>query len=255
MPLGILIVEDDAKFRAAFAAAVGAAPDMRVLGAAANGRQGIAMLDDHAPDVLLCDLDLPDVRGLEVIRHAAAHLPACDIMVVTVFGDERHVLESIEAGATGYLLKDSLPHDFVEQIRLLRAGGSPISPIIARQLLLRFHAAPGRPGPASVAPAGRASRTSAPGDGRGGDVDAVPLSGASSTPDGGDATDAPGLSERERSVLSLVAKGFSYDEIATLLAVSRHTVMTYVKRIYRKLQVGSKTEAVYEARKMGLVRD
>lgn len=88
--LGIVIVEDDAKFRGAFVDALRAAPDMAVLGAAANGRQGVAMLDEHAPDVLLIDLDLPD----------------CDIMVVTVFGDERHMLESIEAGATGYLLKD-----------------------------------------------------------------------------------------------------------------------------------------------------
>jgi DNA-binding NarL/FixJ family response regulator len=224
-PLGIVIVEDDAKFRAAFAAAVAAAPDMRVLGAAANGREGIAQLDRHAPDVLLCDLDLPDIRGLEVIRHAAAHVPGCDVMVVTVFGDERHVLESIEAGATGYLLKDALTQDFVEQIRLLRAGGSPISPIIARQLLARFQA--GTQHAASVA-----------------------------QPESADASlAAPELSERERSVLALVAKGFTYDEIAGLLAVSRHTVMTYVKRIYRKLQVGSKTEAVYEARKMGLVRD
>lgn len=225
-PLGIVIVEDDAKFRAAFAAAVGAAPDMRVLGAAANGREGLQLLDRHAPDVLLCDLDLPDIRGLEVIRHAAAHVPGCDIMVVTVFGDERHVLESIEAGATGYLLKDSLSQDFVEQIRLLRAGGSPISPIIARQLLARFQA-----GVQPAASVGRAEPAAA------------------------ESLAAPELSERERSVLALVAKGFTYDEIAGLLAVSRHTVMTYVKRIYRKLQVGSKTEAVYEARKMGLVRD
>jgi DNA-binding NarL/FixJ family response regulator len=252
MPLGIVIVEDDAKFRAAFADTIGAAPDMRVLGAAANGRQGIEMLDGHAPDVLLCDLDLPDIRGLEVIRHAAAHLPACDIMVVTVFGDERHVLESIEAGATGYLLKDSIPHDFVEQIRLLHAGGSPISPIIARQLLLRFHAAPDRPGAAPPAPAGRASLATSHDPG---DAVAVAHRGAAAAPDNGDVAGAPGLSERERAVLSLVAKGFSFDEIAALLVVSRHTVMTYVKRIYRKLQVGSKTEAVYEARKMGLVRD
>lgn len=232
MGSGIVIVEDDAKFRAAFADAVGAAPDMCVLGTAANGRHGIELLERYAPDVLLCDLDLPDIRGLEVIRHAAQYLPNCDIMVVTVFGDERHVLESIEAGATGYLLKDSLPHDFVEQIRLLRAGGSPISPIIARQLLARFQGTPARGVPAALAPA-------ATDDDAGAD-------GPSPNPE---------LSERERSVLALVAKGFTYDEIAGLLAVSRHTVMTYVKRIYRKLQVGSKTEAVYEARKMGLVRD
>lgn len=228
MSLGIVIVEDDTKFRDAFADAVRAAEDMHLIGAAPNGRQGMDLLVKHVPDVLLCDLDLPDVHGLELIRHAAANLPDCDIMVVTVFGDERHVLESIEAGATGYLLKDSLPQDFVEQIRLLRAGGSPISPIIARQLLARFQGRGATP-EARDTPASPAPADEGPG--------------------------SPGLSEREQSVLSLVTKGFTYDEIAGLLGVSRHTVMTYVKRIYRKLQVGSKTEAVYEARKLGLVRD
>lgn len=218
--LAIVIVEDDAKFREAFARAIEAAPDMRLLGAAANGAQAFALLAAHRPDVLLVDLDLPDVRGLEIIRHAARAHPDCDVMVVTVFGDEKHVIESIEAGASGYLLKDTLPADFVEQIRVLHAGGSPISPAIARRLLARFQSAP---------------QPSAPAAGPG----AVPAT----------------LSEREHAVLGYVTKGFTYDEIAGLLAVSRHTVLTYVKRIYRKLQVNSKTEAVYEARKMGLIRD
>jgi DNA-binding NarL/FixJ family response regulator len=175
-------------------------------------------MDARHPDVLLVDLGLPDRPGLDLIRHAARHLPDCDIMVITVFGDEKHVIESIEAGATGYLHKDSLPRDFVEQIRLLHGGASPISPVIARQILTRFQP-PRRPA------------------GRNGE------------------RQTPVLSEREHEVLTLVTKGFTYDEIAKLLAVSTHTVMTYVKRIYRKLQVNSKTEAVYEARKMGLLRD
>lgn len=212
------MVEDDAKLRTAFAQVIGAAPDLWLMAAAADAGEALHVLTEHHPDVLLVDLDLPDRPGLEVIRHAAEHLPDCDIMVITVFGDERHVIESIEAGATGYLLKDSMPHDFCEQIRLLHAGASPISPLIARQLLTRFQApraAPHRTGEAAT----------------------------------------PKLSEREREVLSLVTKGYNFHEIAALLAVSPHTVMTYVKRIYRKLQVNSKTEAVYEARKMGLLRD
>lgn len=228
--LGIVIVEDDAKFRDAFARAIEAAPDLRLLGAAANGAQARALLAAQRPDVLLVDLDLPDARGLELIRLAARDHPDCDVMVVTVFGDERHVIESIEAGASGYLLKDTLPADFVEQIRLLHAGGSPISPVIARQLLTRFQ---------GVRPAAAGSADPA-------DPTAVP--------EAGDPPSAA-LSEREHAVLALVTKGFTYDEIANLLKVSRHTVMTYVKRTYRKLQVNSKTEAVYEARKLGLVRD
>jgi DNA-binding NarL/FixJ family response regulator len=147
-------------------------------------------------------------------------------MVITVFGDERHVIESIEAGASGYLLKDAMPEDFVEQIRVLHAGGSPISPTIARQLLTRFKAPPPEPA---------AARAGAPADGM----------------DGGRAS----LSEREHTVLGMVMKGYTCDEISALLAVSPHTVLTYVKRVYRKLQVNSRTEAVYEARRMGLFRE
>ena len=210
----VVIVEDDAKFRGAFAQLIEATIDMDLIGTAASLAQGLDLVRRRMPDVLLVDLDLPDGSGLDLIRHVAERSDTCDIMVITVFGDERHVIESIEAGASGYLLKDSLPEDFVAQIRVLHAGGSPISPVIARQLLARFV-----------------------------------------TPAAPKAPDVPELSEREHSVLSLVTKGFSYQEIAGLLRVSPHTVLTYVKRIYRKLQVGSKTEAVYEARKLGLVRD
>jgi DNA-binding NarL/FixJ family response regulator len=216
--ISVVLVEDDPKFRDAFVRAINAAPDMQLLGAASDAASGLRLLESHAPDVLLIDLDLPDKPGIELIRYATRELADCDIMVITVFGDERHVIESIEAGATGYLHKDSLPRDFVEQIRLLHAGASPISPVIARQILTRFLAqrAPAEP---------KATRGK------------------------------PTLSAREQEVLTLVTKGFGFDEIAKLLAVSPHTVMTYIKRIYRKLQVSSKTEAVYEARKLGLVED
>lgn len=215
--ISVLVVEDNPRFRESFAEAVQGDASFALVGAAANGADGLRMLNEHRPDVLLVDLDLPDMSGVELIRHAARHLPDSDVMVITVFGDERSIIESIEAGATGYLLKDAMPPDFVGQIRELRAGGSPISPIIARRLLGRFHP-PGTP-------------------------EAEP-----------DASDRPALSEREHAVLSLVAKGFSFGEIARVLNVSPHTVTTHVKRIYRKLQVRSKTEAVYEARKLGLLR-
>jgi DNA-binding NarL/FixJ family response regulator len=130
-----------------------------------------------------------------------------------VYAEEQLVVDCIEAGATGYLLKGSSPQDIASQIRLLVAGGSPISPTIARRLLGRF--------------TGNRNATGT----------------------------APSLSAQELAVLSMSAKGYSYDEIAPLLKLSRHTVETYVKRIYRKLQVHSKTAAVYEARKLGLVDD
>jgi DNA-binding NarL/FixJ family response regulator len=212
-PISVLIVEDDERFRAAFATSVAEAPDMRLAGTAGDLAPGLRLLREQRPDVLLVDLGLPSGSGVELIRYANDHLPDTDVMVVSVFGDEPHVMASLEAGATGYLLKDAQAADLTEQIRTLRAGGSPISPVIARQLLLRL------------------------------------------TPQAVPVVDEALLSPQERQVLTLSAKGFSFEEIARMLEVSRHTVMTYVKRSYRKLQVHSKTEAIYEARKLGLVRD
>ena len=137
-PITVVIVEDDERFRAAFTAVVAEAPDLRLAGAAGDLPQGLQLLREHRPDVLLVDLGLPSGSGIELIRFAHDHLPQTDVMVITVFGDEPHVMASLEAGATGYLLKDSGAADLTEQIRALRAGGSPISPVIARQLLLRL---------------------------------------------------------------------------------------------------------------------
>jgi DNA-binding NarL/FixJ family response regulator len=217
-PFKVLIVEDDARFRDAFARAIDTAADMSLIGSAQDFASGLALLAAQ-PDVMLVDLELPDGNGMDLIREAARVLPQCDVMVVTIFGDEQNVLRSIEAGATGYLLKDLPAEQLVEQIRILRAGGSPISPIIARQLLNRFAA----PAPSKPANGGAAKH------------------------------ERPVLSEQETNVLALAAKGYSYDEIANLLQLSHHTVQTYVKRIYRKLQVHSKIEALSEARRLSLI--
>jgi DNA-binding NarL/FixJ family response regulator len=229
-PLRVLVVEDDPLFRGAFEAACGEAPDLAIVGSAASlaeGRVQMARLADAPPDVLLTDLQLPDGSGIELIRAVRAAWPGCEAMVATVFGDESLVIAAIEAGAAGYLLKDSAPASFVEQIRLLAEGGSPISPLIARRLLARLR-------PAGAAPA----------DGTG---DAAARTA--------DAETAATLSPREAEVLQAITKGFAFDEIATLLGLSRHTVQTHVRHIYAKLEVRSKTEAVYEARRLGLVRD
>src|ERR1700722_10896956 len=213
MPHSVLIVDDDLRLRASFARAVRGALDLRLVGEADDLPEGLRLLEAMQPEVLLVDIGLPSGSGLELIRHAAKRSPHCNVMVVTVFAEEQLVVDCIEAGATGYLLKGSSPQDIVTQIRLLVAGGSPISPTIARRLLSRF--------------TGNRSVTDS----------------------------SPSLSSQELAVLSMSAKGYSYDEIAPLLKLSRHTVETYVKRIYRKLQVHSKTAAVYEARKLGLVDD
>jgi DNA-binding NarL/FixJ family response regulator len=217
----VIVVEDDPAFLARFCRIVAGAKDMSLLAAVGDLASARLAIRRQAPDVLLTDLGLPDGSGIELIRETARMHPATDIMVITVFGDEEHVLASIEAGATGYLLKDSLPEEFVSLIAQLRAGGSPISPVIARQLLKRF-----KPG----VPAGATSTSSTP-----------------------NAQPAPSLSARETEVLALIAKGFSFAEIARLLTLSPHTITAHVKKIYQKLAVHSRGEAVFEAGRMGLL--
>lgn len=221
-PIHIALVEDDPVFRDAFTSAVAQAPDMVLRIVATTRREAFAALDQPAPDVMVVDLGLPDGSGIDVIGAARTRWPSCEAVVSTTFGDEAHVLRSIEAGARGYLLKDSAPAKVVEELRSLRAGGSPISPLIARQILMRMnHEAPAPSVPAPLEPPRQ--RT--------------------------------GLSSREREVLVFVTKGFTYEEIAGLMGLSRHTVLTFVRRIYAKLEVGSKVEAIYEARKQGLLAD
>jgi DNA-binding NarL/FixJ family response regulator len=239
MVTSVLIVEDDPRCRNAFGTAVRNAADLYLAGLAGDVAEGLRLLDDTRPDVLLVDIGLPSGSGIDLIRHASAHLPHCETMVVTVFADELSVLACIEAGATGYLLKDAYSVDIAHEIRALCAGGSPISPAIARRLLMRVGRADGgQPGAHATTPA--ATRGTAP--------------GAATAADPADTRPHP-LSAQEQSVLAYSARGYSYDETAQLMGLSRHTVETYVKRIYRKLQVHSKTEAVFEARAQGWMRD
>jgi DNA-binding NarL/FixJ family response regulator len=214
----VMVVEDDPAFLARFCRIVAQSTELSLLVAVSDLASARRAIEHHAPDVLLTDLGLPDGSGIDLIRETAARHPNTDIMVISVFGDEEHVLASIEAGATGYILKDSLPEEFVSLIAQLRAGGSPISPVIARQLLKRFQR--------------REAQAAGP------------------APDPHEA----GLTARESEVLALIAKGFSFGEIARLLAVSPHTINAHVKKIYQKLAVHSRGEAVYEAGKMGLLR-
>lgn len=225
----VLIVEDDAAFRSRYAQMLALDPSFEVVASVGTAGEGLAMLDLRNPDVLLVDLGLPDLSGIEVIRHANQSHPTCECMVVTVFGDEEHVLASIEAGAAGYLLKDASEENFLAGIRELIAGGSPISPIIARRLLRRFQAEPSL----ASASMGGAQATGAANAEMASDV---------------------ALSEREREILLLASKGFNYPEMGKLMGISPHTVTSHVKKIYRKLAVHSRGEAVFEANRMGLIR-
>jgi len=216
MTTSVLIVEDEPEFMRRFSDAVLADAGLSLVAVVSTGRAGIAMLDAQAPDVMLVDLGLPDIDGVEVIRHAARRHPQCDVLVVTMFGDDQHVLASIEAGATGYLLKDAGAQRIAASIHELHAGGSPISPSIARRVLARFRVSP---------------------------VPAAPAQPETSSP----------LTERETEILRLTAKGLSFDTIGELIGISPHTVVAHVKKIYRKLAVHSRGEAVYEASQMGLL--
>jgi DNA-binding NarL/FixJ family response regulator len=215
----VLVVEDDPHMRDFFVAAVRRHPRLQLAAAAGTVLQAKAALDAPGAlvDVLLTDLGLPDGTGLQVIRYAAQRHPACEALVISMFGDEENVLASIQAGALGYIHKDSAPEDIAETILEMKQGGSPISPMIARRVLAQYRDAQ----PPAQQPAQRG--------------------------------ETPALSPREQEVLELIARGFSYAEIARLKAVSVHTVQTHVKNLYKKLAVRSRGEAVFEATQLGLL--
>lgn len=213
----VALVEDDVHFQNAIVTAIAAAADVKLVSVSSTRAEGLQALHSAPADVLLVDLGLPDGSGIDVIQAAHQLWPTCAVMVCTTFGDEAHVLQSIEAGASGYLLKDSAPDNMLAEIRSLHGGGSPISPLIARQILTRF-------------------RQAVP------DAPVLPSAEGQTL-----------LSSREKQVLELITKGFTAEEIARLMQVSVHTVQTYVRRIYVKLKVSSKAEAIYEARNQGLL--
>ena len=233
---GVFVVEDDPRARSFFEAGVRGSPQLRLMGSASGMREAVQWLRDtrESPDVLLVDLGLPDGSGLDVIRAAVARFPACDPLVVSVFGDEENVLSSIEAGAVGYIHKDAAPEDIAQTIVDMKGGASPISPMIARRVLEKYrslHAAGTPSAPPSVLPEESAANAR---------MRATPAARAL-------------LSTREHEVLTLIARGFSYAEIARLKNLSVHTVQTHIKNLYGKLAVHSKNEAVFEATRLGLL--
>jgi len=217
-PIRVALLEDDPSFQSEVVELVRAAADMALVACAGTKAEGLSILKRDAPaDVLLVDLTLPDGTGYDVIPAALAAWPHCQVMVCTALGDEVHVMKAIEVGASGYLLKDIGPDNILDEIRSLHAGGSPISPLIARRILVQFRntISPAPPKPVAAEPAQ--------------------------------------LSGRECEVLELITRGFTAQEIAAMLGVSHHTVLTYVRRIYDKLKVRSKAEAIYEAKQRGIL--
>lgn len=218
--MSVAIVEDDPNLLWHYCALIEAEPDMRLAGTATSVQDGIAMMERIGADVLLCDLGLPDGNGVDIVRYAIAQHPEIHVLVVTLFSDNDHVFRAIEAGAAGYLLKDAMPGQFAETIREVANGGSPINPGIARRLLRAFQQRKPLDAPPAV----------------------VAASGGGNP-----------LSARETGILELLAKGLSFGEVAELLFISPHTVTAHVRKIYQKLTVNSRSQAVYEARHMGII--
>lgn len=207
--ISIALVEDDVQLQHVLTEVLRSEADMVLISLAGTRAEGLQMLEQDPADVLLVELNLPDGCGTDIIRAARIQWPDCNIMVNTLFGDESKMLQALEAGASGYLLKDDSPEKLITRIRHLHSGGKPISPSIAKRILQRFQ---------SDVLASKSARIEAP---------------------SGKAPVA--LSPREQQILALISQDITLDEIAATLNVSHATVTTSMRRIYSKLVAASKS--------------
>jgi DNA-binding NarL/FixJ family response regulator len=237
LPITVALVEDEPETHARLCAAL--AKDSRIqLLHATNAAKPmlqwlVGQMGQDAPSVLLVDLGLPDQSGLEVIRLCKAMKPNTEIMVVTMFGDEANMIRAFEAGASGYLLKDGDESELAEHVRTLDAGGSPMSPIIARQLLTRMGG-------------GGAAKPISQG------LPPVSHTDLQSTRHPRTHSERL-LTEREETVLKYLSRGYSYGELAKEMGVTINTIQTHIRGLYTKLEVHSKSEAIFEAKQLGLL--
>lgn len=220
-PITVLVVEDDAVTRRALSLAIEKEPSLKLLAALDCVQSALAWLEKQSASILLVDLGLPDGTGIDVIRFCANRYPDSGIMVITTSSDDDNILASIEAGASGYVLKDAGQPDIVSSLLELHKGGSPISPTIARKVLAKMRGKPV--------------------------VDVAEVQRGSKGPE-------VYLTKREAAILDLIARGDSYGEVARQLSLSVGTVQTHIKNIYDKLSVHSRGEAVYEANRRGLLQ-
>lgn len=232
----VVVVEDNHQHREFLESCVQAHPGLSLAGAFSTLTPARAWFQANDADLLLIDLGLPDGSGLTLMREVHARWPACDMLVVSMFGDEENVVASIEAGAVGYVHKDDDAADIAQTLLAVKQGASPISPMIARHLLRRMQ-------PLSRGQAASLDEVAA---------QATPLPTEGTGQEGDDAAPVT-LSRREQEVLEFIARGFSYAEIARQQGITVHTVQTYIKKLYGKLAVHSRSEAVFEAHRLGLL--
>lgn len=211
-PIRVVLIEDQRPTREGLAALIGGSPGMLVVGRYASGEEALAQVADQHPDVILTDLGLPGIQGVDVVASLRGLLPHTPILVLTVHGEDHYVFDALCAGAFGYLLKDVEPARLLAAIQEVHLGGAPMSPEVARRVVSMFQKV-------------------------------VPPRSLES-----------GLSERELQVLRLLADGHSYKTCADHLTISIDTIRFYVRRIYERLHVHSKSEAVTKALRDGWIR-
>jgi DNA-binding NarL/FixJ family response regulator len=198
----VAVVEDSEKLQRGLAALINDAPDLRFHSAWGNAEEALQRLPDDAPNIVLMDIRLPGMSGIECVKQLSVLLPKSRILMLTAYEDSEDIFQSLAAGAHGYLVKSAAPEQLLEAIREVAAGGSPISGSVARKMVDFFRTRPAISDGAAL------------------------------------------LSPREREVLRLLADGCPYKEIATAMKVTLGTIQTYIERIYEKLHVHSRTEAV-----------
>lgn len=213
----VFVLEDDSATRQSLERKIESADGFRVAGASGTLASAREKLLAVQPDILLVDLQLPDGDGADLIVEYTARHPTTPVIVISVFGDETSVVRALSAGAQGYLLKDGSHEDLADSLRQVVNGQSPISPAIATHLIKRLQA----PEPTAAL----------------WEEDQSPTL----------------LSARELEVLQLASRGLTYQETADALQVSINTVGTYTRRIYTKLAVTSRAQALFEARQLGLM--
>jgi DNA-binding NarL/FixJ family response regulator len=202
MPITVSIVEDNDKLRGTLARLLDRSSGFRCLSQYPNAEEALKNLPQVRPNVVLMDINLPGMNGVECVRQLKRLIPETQVMMLTVYEDTENIFNALAAGAGGYLLKRTSTKELLEAIQAVHAGGSPMTMHIARKVVQSFQ---------------KTAATAQP---------------------------AENLSEREQQVLDLLSQGLIYKEIAEKLGISYETVHTYVRRIYEKLQVRTRTEAV-----------
>lgn len=230
-PFTVALLDDDPACVQRFEHAITQHPDMRWLGAWGTISQTLEALRLEAPDVLLCDLHLPDGSGLEVLAFCAAHHPHTRVLVVTVLETEEYVLRSIEMGACGYVLKDSVPEQIITPILEVAQGGSPITPTVARYLLKKLNRTQESPHTAPNARSSDSSHTQSEDQ-------------ALSTP----------LTQQERDILERMSQGSFAQELALQFNVDESTMQSHLQSIYQKFEIRSNAQALNEAKILQVLR-